>query len=92
MINLDLIWSSFQTDIQLEDFENESTAIVQTINAWVEELKVDRPFLFTIQEYHRGITLFHGKFLTHQNFNFILFNHKFKKKQNSQELFKQINR
>jgi len=33
---LNLIQKSFQSDLKLEDFENESTKIVQTINTWVE--------------------------------------------------------
>ncbi|CAF0935465.1 unnamed protein product [Adineta steineri] len=31
------VQSSFAADIKLEDFENESAKVVQTINAWVEE-------------------------------------------------------
>ena len=31
------------------------------------EFKVDRPFMFTIQEQRRGITLFHGKYLSSKN-------------------------
>lgn len=34
---LQLVQSSFQADIKLEDFQNESAKAVQTINAWVEE-------------------------------------------------------
>ena len=34
---LKLVQSSFEADIKLEDFVNESTKVVQTINAWVEE-------------------------------------------------------
>ncbi|CAF5153703.1 unnamed protein product, partial [Rotaria sp. Silwood1] len=34
---LSLIQSSFKADIKLEDFENDSAYVVQTINAWVEE-------------------------------------------------------
>jgi serpin B len=34
---LTLVQNSFQADIKLEDFQNESAKAVQTINAWVEE-------------------------------------------------------
>ena len=34
---LKLVRNSFQADIKLEDFENESAKVVQTVNAWVEE-------------------------------------------------------
>ncbi|CAF4717061.1 unnamed protein product [Rotaria sp. Silwood1] len=34
---LSLVQSSFKADIKLEDFENDSADVVQTINAWVEE-------------------------------------------------------
>ena len=34
---LKLVQSSFQADVKLEDFVNESAKAVQTINAWVEE-------------------------------------------------------
>ena len=33
---LDIVHRSFQSDVQLEDFENESAKAVQTINTWVE--------------------------------------------------------
>lgn len=33
---LDLVQNSFHADLKLEDFENESAKIVQTINTWVE--------------------------------------------------------
>jgi serine protease inhibitor len=34
---LNLVQKSFEADIKLEDFENESAKAVKTINAWVEE-------------------------------------------------------
>ncbi|CAF1587505.1 unnamed protein product [Rotaria sp. Silwood1] len=34
---LSLVQSSFKADIKLEDFENDSTHVVKTINGWVEE-------------------------------------------------------
>ena len=34
---LSLVQKSFQADIKLEDFANESAKVVQTINSWVEE-------------------------------------------------------
>ena len=34
---LKLVQTSFQADIKLEDFQNESAKVVQTINTWVEE-------------------------------------------------------
>lgn len=34
---LDLVQKSFQSDIKLEDFENEPAKAVETINNWVEE-------------------------------------------------------
>jgi len=34
---LSLVQKSFQADIQLEDFVNESAKVVQTINGWVEQ-------------------------------------------------------
>ncbi|UJR15752.1 hypothetical protein I4U23_002687 [Adineta vaga] len=34
---LSLVQKSFQADIKLEDFQNQSEKVVQTINAWVEE-------------------------------------------------------
>ncbi|CAM4910893.1 unnamed protein product [Rotaria socialis] len=34
---LKLVQNSFQSDVKLEDFENNRNEVVQTINAWVEE-------------------------------------------------------
>ena len=34
---LDLLQKSFQADVKLEDFVNESNKVVQTINTWVED-------------------------------------------------------
>ncbi|CAF4477536.1 unnamed protein product, partial [Rotaria magnacalcarata] len=34
---LDLVQGSFKADIKLEDFVNNSAAVVQTINTWVED-------------------------------------------------------
>jgi len=31
------------------------------------EFKVDRPFMFVIQEQRQGLTLFHGKYLSSKN-------------------------
>jgi serpin B len=34
---LNLVQTSFKADIELEDFQNESAKVVQTINTWVEQ-------------------------------------------------------
>ena len=39
---LNLIQKSFQSDIKLEDFQNESTKAVETINKWIEKQTNER--------------------------------------------------